>query len=67
MSAQENQLKAYRKADEHDEFYGEDPDFQRWSDEYALESFRQFEKEEMVMKRLGLSCNCGMHYCDGSH
>jgi hypothetical protein len=67
MSTQiDNQVQAYKRADEHDDFYSDrDIEYEQWLD--GLDSDRLFQKEEMVMRRLGLSCNCGAHFCDGSH
>jgi hypothetical protein len=67
MSAEiDNQVQAYKKADEHDDFYGNrDIEYEQWLD--GLDSDRMFAKEERLMKRLGLSCSCGAHLCDGMH
>jgi uncharacterized protein YehS (DUF1456 family) len=53
MSAQiDNQVQAYKKADEHDDFYSNrDIEYEQWLD--GLDSDRQFRKEEATMKRLG--------------
>jgi hypothetical protein len=64
-----SQVKAYKRADARDEFYGADADYERWSDEYATVSLQHMEasfaKEEATMARLGMACRCGAHFCDG--
>jgi hypothetical protein len=60
----DNQTAAYKRADKHDDFYGED--YQRWGDEYDRQTLaHRFAKEEETMKRLGMACSCGQHLCDG--
>jgi hypothetical protein len=62
----DNQTAAYKRADARDDFYGED--YQRWADEYDRETLaHMWAKEEETMKRLGMGCSCGAHYCDGDH
>jgi hypothetical protein len=69
MSAQtetERAAEINRRSEAHDEFYGNrDIEYEQWLD--GLDSDRLFQKEEMVMRRLELSCNCGAHFCDGNH